>query len=239
MSPVVALRQVGVSYPKTAVPVLDNFSLELEAGRFTCILGPSGCGKSTLLQLMGGFLKPQRGEVRVEGRPAVVFQKHSLFPWKTALANIELGLAAAGPRKGEARQLALASLERVGLSGKESHYPAELSLGQQQRVGLARAFALRAPLLLMDEPFAALDAQTRLRMQRLLLEIWEKDQPTVAFVTHDIDEAILLGDRVVVLRSGPASICGDFPVGAPRPRKFSDLASPGLAGLRQKIFELL
>ena len=220
-------------------PIFDRLSVDFAAGEFICVLGPSGCGKSTLLQAISGFQAPRSGAVRVSGKPAVVFQKHNLFPWKTAIENVALGLRASGRGKKAAAREATASLARVGLGDRCENYPGELSLGQQQRVGIARAFSLRSPVLLMDEPFGALDAQTRLRMQRLLLRIWDAEKPTVIFVTHDIDEAILLGDRILVLRGVPATICADIHVAAARPRQFADLATPTLAGMRQDIFNLL
>jgi len=237
MTGAVSLSSLTFGYGSS--PVFRGLSVEFAAGEFTCVLGPSGCGKSTLLQAIGGFRLPQAGEVRLSGKPAVVFQKHNLFPWKTALENVALGLRSAGMAADAADKAARESLESVGLGDKARSYPGELSLGQQQRVGIARAFSLQAPVLLMDEPFGALDAQTRLRMQQLLLGIWSKSKPTVIFVTHDIDEAILLGDRVLVLSGAPAGICADIRVRAERPRHFESLALPELAALRKKIFDLL
>jgi NitT/TauT family transport system ATP-binding protein len=237
MMPAVSLIKLSLGYGDS--PVLRDFSLDFAAGEFTCVLGPSGCGKSTLLQAIGGFRQPQSGQVRTSGKLAVVVQKHNLFPWKTALENVAIGLRSAGMGATAAAQEGRESLQQVGLMEKAKSYPGELSLGQQQRVGIARAFSLKAPVLLMDEPFGSLDAQTRLRMQQLLLGIWAKDKPTVIFVTHDIDEALLLGDRVLVLSGAPAEIRADLRVRAARPRLFESLATPELAGLRKEIFSLL
>ena len=237
MNIAVSLKDIVMDYG--GKPVFDGFSIDFIAEEIVCILGPSGCGKSTLLQAISGFRQPHSGELYVNGNPAVVFQKHSLFPWKTAAENVGIGLRLSGMSKHAAISEAKESLLRVGLEDRADSYPGELSLGQQQRVGIARAFSQKSPVLLMDEPFGALDAQTRLRMQTLLLEIWGATKPTIIFVTHDIDEALLLGDRVLVLKGVPARVCADLRVKATKPRRFSDLVTPELAELRQNIFEML
>lgn len=237
MSIAVSLKNIVLDYG--GKPVFEGFSVDFVAEEIVCILGPSGCGKSTLLQAISGFRQPRSGVIDVSGNPAVVFQKHSLFPWKTAVENVGMGLRSGGMNKHSALSEAKESLRRVGLGDRADSYPWELSLGQQQRVGIARAFSQKSPVLLMDEPFGALDAQTRLRMQALLLEIWGASKPTVIFVTHDIDEALLLGDRVLVLKGMPARVCADLQVKVTKPRRFTDLVTPELAELRQNIFEML
>lgn len=237
MNIAVSLKNIVMDYD--GKPVFDGLSVDFIAEVIVCILGPSGCGKSTLLQAISGFRQPRSGVLNVNGNPAVVFQKHNLFPWKTAAENVGIGLRSAGMSKHSAITEARESLRRVGLGDRADSFPWELSLGQQQRVGIARAFSQKSPVLLMDEPFGSLDAQTRLRMQALLLEIWSATKPTIIFVTHDIDEALLLGDRVLVLKGAPATVCADIQVKATKPRRFSDLVKPELAEIRQNIFEIL
>jgi len=203
--------------------VLD-ISLTIAPGEFVALLGPSGCGKSTLLNVLAGFRRPDRGFVRLNGKPhnaptplcGVVFQKHALFPWMTVLNNVAFGPRRLGFPDPEAR--ARDMLDMVGLSSVADAWPSTLSGGMQQRVGLARALATRPPVLLMDEPFGALDAQTRGLMQIELLKIWMHVRPTLVFVTHDIDEAVYLADRVVVMRTLPGSIGAEFEIALDRPR---------------------
>jgi NitT/TauT family transport system ATP-binding protein len=208
-----------------AVVALSGVSLAVDVNEFVCVVGPSGCGKSTLLRIIAGLQEPTSGAVRFEGehaaqrlRGGLVVQEHGTFPWMSALENVAFGLELQGMARTERRARALAYLERVGLSAFASHYPHELSVGMRQRLGIGRAMVVDAPLLLMDEPFAALDAQTRRRMQRELLGIWAADRRTVVFVTHDIDEAVLLGDRVVVMSERPGRIIANVAVPFPRPR---------------------
>lgn len=201
-------------------------SLEIKPREFVCLLGPSGCGKSTLLNCIAGYIRPSSGVVTVDGRiverpgpeRGMVFQQYSLFPWKTVRDNIAFGPLHAGRRRADALAIADHFLEMIGLSGFAKRYPAELSGGMQQRVGIARALANYPSVLLMDEPFGALDAQTRLMMQESLLRIWGDIETTVVFVTHDIDEAIFLADRIVVMSAGPGRIIADQNVSLPRPR---------------------
>jgi NitT/TauT family transport system ATP-binding protein len=210
-------------------PVLEAVNLIAGGGEFVSIVGPSGCGKTTLLQILDGLLLPTRGHVLVDGRPvdgpgrdrAVVFQDPALLPWRTVLRNVTYGLECLKVDAREARRAAEWWLDFVGLSGFGLHYPYELSGGMQQRVNLARALAVDPSILLMDEPFAALDAQTRESMQAELLAIWERSPKTVVFVTHDIGEAIFLADRVVVLSSRPGRVRAAIPVPLPRPREDS------------------
>lgn len=201
-------------------------SLTIEVGQFVCILGPSGCGKSTLLNAVAGYVNPTTGEVRVDDeliqKPGpdrgMVFQQYSLLPWKTVAENVSFGPRMAGVGKREVSQTTNTFLGMVGLLKFANHYPAELSGGMQQRVGIARALANYPSVLLMDEPFGALDAQTRLTMQENLLEIWRDFGTTVLFVTHDVDEAVFLADRVLIMSAAPGRIVKDLSIELPRPR---------------------
>jgi len=207
------------------VVALTDVSLAVDVNEFLCIVGPSGCGKSTLLRIIADLQMPTSGTVRFEGehaehrgRSGLVVQEHGTFPWLSAVDNVAFGLKLAGVPTAERRARAMAFLERVGLATFANHYPHELSVGMRQRLGIGRAMVGNAPLLLMDEPFGALDAQTRRHMQGELLGIWAADRRTVVFVTHDIDEAVLLGDRVVVMSGRPGRILADIPVPFARPR---------------------
>jgi len=205
---------------------VEQTSLDIEPGEFLCILGPSGCGKSTLLNSVAGFVKPTSGLVQVDGKEVtqpgpdrgMVFQQYSLMPWKTVRDNVAFGPLLSGHSRSESLAIAYTFLNMVGLTQFAKHFPAQLSGGMQQRVGIARALANYPSVLLMDEPFGALDAQTRLMMQENLLRIWEDFGTTVVFVTHDVDEAIFLADRVVIMSAAPGRIIDDFKVGIPRPR---------------------
>jgi NitT/TauT family transport system ATP-binding protein len=204
---------------------LVDVSFAVNAHEFVCIVGPSGCGKSTLLRLIAGLEQPTAGRIRFtndsSGGPArgrLVVQEHGTFPWLTALDNVAFGLAIEGMPVAERRSRAGEFLQRVGLSAFANHYPHELSVGMRQRLGIGRAMVTDASLLLMDEPFAALDAQTRRYMQGELLGIWAADRRTVVFVTHDIDEAVLLADRVLVMSGRPGRILADIRVPFSRPR---------------------
>jgi NitT/TauT family transport system ATP-binding protein len=199
----------GVDYP-----AVEHFSLDIEAGDFFCLLGPSGCGKTTILKLLAGFEAPTSGEILMDGMPVtgasrdrgVVFQgDDSLYGWLTAIENVEFGLRMRRVPKTERRERARRFLQLVGLTGQEQKYPAELSGGMKQRIQIARALVNEPKMLLMDEPFAALDAQTRALMQLELANIWQTTRTTVLFITHDIDEAITLGTRIGVMRAGPRS----------------------------------
>src|SRR5215468_2583910 len=199
----------GVDYQ-----ALQHFSVEIDVGEFFCLLGPSGCGKTTVLKMLAGFEAPTSGQISMSGRPVigagrdrgVVFQgDDSLYGWLTAVENVEFGLRMRGVAKSERRERALRYLKLVGLSGQEQKYPAELSGGMKQRIQIARALVNEPAMLLMDEPFAALDAQTRALMQEELARIWRAARTTVFFITHDIDEAVTLGTRIGVMRAGPAA----------------------------------
>jgi NitT/TauT family transport system ATP-binding protein len=212
------------------VVALDDVSLAVDAHEFVCIVGPSGCGKSTLLRIVAGLETPTSGRVQFEGKEpgfrvhgGLVVQEHGTFPWLSAVDNVAFGLKLEGVPVHERRTRAMAYLERVGLAQFAHHYPHELSVGMRQRLGIGRAMVVDAPLLLMDEPFGALDAQTRRHMQGELLSIWAADRRTVVFVTHDIEEAVLLGDRVVVMSGRPGHILADIRVPFERPRDIRHL----------------
>ncbi|MFJ3519217.1 MULTISPECIES: ABC transporter ATP-binding protein [unclassified Streptomyces] len=226
MSLDVRLEGLSAGYG-TAAPVLERTDLEFPAGSFTALLGPSGCGKSTILNMVAGFVRPASGTVTAGGLPVhgpgpergVVFQHYALFPWRTARGNVEFALKRLGLPRTERRRRALAALAEVGLADGAEKYPAQLSGGMQQRVALARALAAEPEVLLMDEPFGALDALTRTRMQSLLRELWQRRGTTVLFVTHDIDEALALAGRVIVLGGSPGRVLADHavPAGPPDP----------------------
>jgi NitT/TauT family transport system ATP-binding protein len=207
------------------VVALADVSLAVDANEFVCIVGPSGCGKSTLLRIVAGLEAPTTGRVQFEGKEAgyhvrggLVVQEHGTFPWLSAVDNVAFGLKLEGVPVHERRGRAMAYLERVGLAQFAHHYPHELSVGMRQRLGIGRAMVCDAPLLLMDEPFGALDAQTRRHMQGELLGIWAADLRTVVFVTHDFEEAVLLGDRVIVMSGRPGRILANIPIPFARPR---------------------
>lgn len=210
---------------------LSDISLSVARGEFVSILGPSGCGKSTLLYIVGGFVGQSSGSVIVNDSPVTgpgpdrgpVFQEFALFPWKTVLGNVMYGLDQRGTPKAEARARARELLAMVKLSGYENFYPKELSGGMKQRVAIARTLAYRPSILLMDEPFGALDAHTRTKLQNDLLSIWEKDRKTVLFVTHSVEEAVFLSDRVVMMTSSPGRIKEVITIDLPRPRQRAEL----------------
>jgi NitT/TauT family transport system ATP-binding protein len=210
---------------------LSDISLSVARGEFVSILGPSGCGKSTLLYIVGGFVGQSSGAVIVNDKPVTgpgpdrgpVFQEFALFPWKTVLGNVMYGLEQRGTPKAEALARARELLAMVKLSGYENFYPKELSGGMKQRVAIARTLAYRPNILLMDEPFGALDAHTRTKLQNDLLSIWEKDRKTVLFVTHSVEEAVFLSDRVVMMTSSPGRIKDVITIDLPRPRERAQL----------------
>jgi len=210
---------------------LADISLSVAAGAFVSILGPSGCGKSTLLYIVGGFVVPTSGSITVKGTAVTgpgpdrgpVFQEFALFPWKTVLGNVMYGLRQQGVARREAEARARALIETVHLKGYESFYPKELSGGMKQRVAIARTLAYAPSILLMDEPFGALDAHTRTGLQNELLEIWERDRKTVLFVTHSVEEAVFLSDRVVVLTRSPGRVKATIDIDLPRPRRRAEL----------------
>lgn len=244
----VEISHVSVSYGGRAGDrvALSPTDLILQPGTFTALIGPSGCGKSTLLNVVAGFVAPTTGGVAVDGRQVdgphpsvgVTFQSFALFPWFTALGNVEFPLRRISMSKAERRQRAMEALSEVGLADHAQKYPNELSGGMKQRVAIARTFTSDPTVLLMDEPFGALDAQTRLRMQELLTQIWSRHRKTVLFVTHDVDEALRLADLVCVMTPGPGRICERIPVDLPRPRGIDRMSFEFLE-YRSRLLDLL
>ena len=243
-------RNVNLTFrPPNREPVraLRGFDIDVEDGEFLSVVGPSGCGKSTFLNVVLGLIKPDSGDVRMRGRPitgpgtdrAMVFQEFGLLPWRTVTHNIELGLELKGVPAETRHGLSQRFVEMVGLKGFEGHYPHELSGGMKQRVGLARALATDPDVLLMDEPFAALDAQTRDLMQVELLRIWQEAKKTVLFVTHQIDEAIYLSDRVMVMTKRPGHAKRIFAIKLPRPRDYEMRVTPEFNELKLEIWHAL
>jgi NitT/TauT family transport system ATP-binding protein len=244
-----SLRGVRIAYPgrSGAEPftAVDGIDLDVDEGQFVTIVGPSGCGKSTLLLAVDGLVAPAAGEILLGGRPvekpgpdrAMVFQEFGLLPWRTVLSNIEFGMELAGlpDREATARRL----IDLVGLQGFERHHPHELSGGMRQRVGIARALAVDPDVLLMDEPFGALDAQTRELMAVELLKVWDQQRKTVLFVTHGIDESIYLADRIVVMSKGPGRILRVIDVDLPRPRTMEVRNSQEFQHYREEVSGLL
>lgn len=241
----IEVRGVRKQYETATGPVLalEQVSLGVRPREFLTLLGPSGCGKSTLLGMIGGLVTPDAGQILIDGEPstgpnprkvAMVFQDPGLFPWRTALDNVGFGLELQGVGAARRREVALGLLEPVGLKGFERKYPRELSGGMRQRVAIARALALDTPILLMDEPFGALDEQTRLLMGEWLVGIRRRTPKTIVFVTHSLQEAIALSDRIAVMTSRPGRIKDLFEVSLPYPR---DLSSPEVTDLRAKLWD--
>ncbi|MGH7321277.1 MAG: ABC transporter ATP-binding protein [Candidatus Rokuibacteriota bacterium] len=222
-------------YAGAHVTAVSEISLDVQHGEFVAIVGPSGCGKTTLLNLIAGFIPPTRGEITLDGRRVkgpgpdrgVVFQSFALFPWKTVLDNITFGPKMRGVGRAERDRIGREYLNLVGLAGTAARYPAELSGGMQQRVGVARALANNPDVLLMDEPFASVDAQTRMTLQEELTRIWHERRPTILFVTHDVEEAVFLANRVVVLSSAPGRVVAELAIALPRPRRWASLVEDG------------
>jgi NitT/TauT family transport system ATP-binding protein len=243
---IIELLNVGKTFGRGngTVVALESVNLDIRDGEFTVLIGPSGCGKSTLLYLLAGFEKPTEGRILLDGatidKPGpdrgFVFQDYALFPWKTVLGNVTFGLVNNGWGRKEAKEIAREYIDLVNLSGFENAYPHTLSGGMKQRVGIARALAYDPKVLLMDEPFGALDAQTRKYMQRELVEIWEKAQKTVVFITHSVIEAVFLADRIVVMTARPGTIKGEVEVNLPRPRNYTGDA---YLSVRESVLDLL
>jgi NitT/TauT family transport system ATP-binding protein len=222
---------------------LDSFNLEIMPTEIISIVGPTGCGKSTALNLLAGFETPSSGSVAVDGKVVngpgsdrgVVFQQPSLFPWFSVLDNVVLGVKSRGVPKADYEPRAVKLLAEVGLKGFENHYPYQLSGGMQQRVQIARALIGEPDILLMDEPFGALDYQTRLLMQKLLLRLWEHFKPTILFITHDVGEAVFISDRVIAMTRRPGRVKRDVRVTAPKPRDYEFLSSPEFVALEHEL----
>jgi NitT/TauT family transport system ATP-binding protein len=231
-----AVERVSRTFPGTKA--LEETNLQVQDNDFICILGPSGCGKSTLLRIVAGLDTPTTGRVLLDGHPVerpgpdrgMVFQSYTLFPWLTVRENVLFGRRAT-------REKADFLIRQVGLRGFENHYPKMLSGGMQQRTALARALANDPKILLLDEPFGALDNQTRALMQELLLGIWERERKTVLFVTHDIEEAIFLASRVIVMSARPGRIKADIPVDLPHPRHYTMKTTPEFSALKAQLTE--
>ncbi|HWR06477.1 ABC transporter ATP-binding protein [Sporomusa sp.] len=225
-----------------SLDVLVDVNLEIAAGEFLCLLGPSGCGKTTLMNLMAGFEKPTQGTLTIDGLPVsrpdpkhiTIFQDYGLFPWRNVLGNVVFGLEAKGMNKKAAKEKAEEYLELVGLSQFSRSFPGQLSGGMKQRVAIARALAVEPDIIFMDEPFAALDAFTRYRLQDEVLRIWAEKKPTIIFVTHDIDEAVYLAQRLAIMTPNPGRIQRIIDIKLPRPCNRGDA---GLVAYRQQVFQ--
>lgn len=232
---------------KQQIAALQDFNLDIREGEFFTLLGPSGCGKSTFLNVLAGLARKTGGSISIDGQPAsginreqgVVFQGYALFPWRTVLQNIEVGLEIRKIPKRERRETAEQFLHLVGLAGFGQRYPHELSGGMRQRVAIARSLAYSPSLLLMDEPFAALDAQTREILQSELLRIWEQHKTTIVFITHSLDEAIYLSDRIAVMTHRPGRIKSVLDIALPRPRPAEIRHSPAFVQLREQAWDVL
>ena len=229
-----------------SISAIEDVSFRVKEEEFVCIVGPSGCGKTTLLKLIAGLLEPTSGQILFGqdsqngiSRSALVFQEHGLFPWMTVLDNVAFGLEMRGKGKKERWDLSRPFIEKVGLSKFINNYPHELSVGMRQRVGIARAFVSNPQILLMDEPFGSLDAQTKLILQEELLKIWREDQKCVVYITHDIEEAIFLGDRVLVMTAQPGYIREEIPVPFERPRDLSIKELPDFGKMKGHIWKIL
>jgi NitT/TauT family transport system ATP-binding protein len=246
-----ALEASGVHKAYTrngkSLAIVDIGEFAVREGEFVTVIGPSGCGKSTFLHIMGGFIKAEAGSIRVYGKEVdgpgpdrgMMFQEFSLFPWKSVAGNIAWGLEAQGFDKARIDDIVDRQLAMIGLAEFRDHYPAELSGGMKQRAALARVLAFDPKVLLMDEPFGALDAQTREVMQEELMRLWERTRKTVVFVTHDIDEAVFLADRVVVLTARPARVREEVKIDLPRPRDIAVRKSVRLLEYRNYIWDLV
>jgi ABC-type nitrate/sulfonate/bicarbonate transport system ATPase subunit len=241
--------QVSVVYPKRGgdVTALEDVSISVEEGQFVSIVGASGCGKSTLLNVVGGLVPPTFGQVFLDGEAidgpgadrGMVFQSYTLYPWLTVRKNIEFGLSLNGVRRAERHRVADGLLDQMRLRGFEDAYPKALSGGMKQRVAIARALANEPRILLMDEPFGALDAQTRTVMQELLLDLWERLHTTILFVTHDIDEAVFLSEVVYVLSSRPGRVRRRLEIDLPRPRTLDSMATPAFLEYKREILGII
>src|SRR5487761_2728632 len=248
-SGLIEIDHFGLDYASDGAPIaaVDDVSITVRPGEFVSIVGPSGCGKSSLLNAVAGFVPATRGRVAVDGVPVtrpgadrgMVFQQYSLFPWKTVRQNVEFGLKMKGVGAGTRERMARTLLSLAGLIGFEDQYPDRLSGGMKQRVGIVRALATAPRVLLLDEPFGALDAQTRVIMQQNLTNIWQRLGISVLFVTHDIDEAIFLSDRVYVMTARPGRIKAEVPITLPRPREVDGMMTADFLALRADLAGLI
>ncbi|MGX4770148.1 ABC transporter ATP-binding protein [Bradyrhizobium guangdongense] len=246
---ILRIEQVSRTFPSrhgnAPTRALEPTDLTIGNNDFVTILGPSGCGKSTLLRIVAGLDRPTSGRVTLDGREVtgpgadrgMVFQSYTLFPWLTVRENIAFGLRERGVAEAERNKVADGFIRQVGLAGFEDHWPKQLSGGMQQRTAIARALANDPKILLLDEPFGALDNQTRALMQEMLLGIWERDQKTVLFVTHDIEEAIFLGSRVIVMSARPGRIKAEIAVDLPHPRSYKIKTTPEFVQLKERLVE--
>jgi NitT/TauT family transport system ATP-binding protein len=248
----IAMRDIGVCFGQGVqkaqqVQAVQGITLDVRSGEFVSVIGPSGCGKSTLLNLVAGFVKPSEGSVTLDDKAiagpgadrGVVFQQYSLFPWKNVLANVEFGLKLQGMNKTSRIERSRHLLALAGLADFEKFYPAQLSGGMKQRVGIIRALAANPRVLLMDEPFGALDTQTRAIMQQILTDLWQSLGISVLFITHDIDEAIFLSDRIYVMTARPGTVKAIIPVNLQRPRLADVILSPEFLELRARLHRLI
>lgn len=232
---------------KTSLKVLEDCSLELKKNEFVSIVGTSGCGKSTLLNIIAGLLPPSQGNILIDGQTidgpgrdrGVVFQTYTLFPWLTVEKNIAFALKNTKVSNKEKTELVKHYINSVGLSGFEKSYPKELSGGMQQRVAIARALVYKPSVMLMDEPFGALDAQTRGMMQELLLKVWQEHKTTVLFITHDVDEAVFMSDRVLIMTARPGKIKEEININLDRPRAYEMLTSPQFMDFKRQILDAI
>ena len=249
LTPKVVIKDVKKVYEGRNGPVvaLNGANLEIQDNEFICVVGPSGCGKSTLLNILAGLLEPTSGEILVDGKPVegtsvdrgVVFQQYALFPWLTVKKNVEFGLKLQKKSKEECEEIAMKYIKMVGLEKFTNSYPKELSGGMKQRVAIARAYAVNPSLLLMDEPFGALDAQTRTQLQTELLKTWEEEKKTCFFITHDVEEAILLASRVVVMSARPGRIKEVIDIDIPYPRDQESNMLPRFTELKNYIWNMV
>lgn len=247
--PKLIIDQVSKVFPTKGgeTIALDQTSFTVEDGEFVTILGPSGCGKSTILRIVAGLEEPSEGKVYLDGHEIVgpgpdrgmVFQSYTLYPWLTVADNIAFGLQLKGVSKKEQQEVVAHYLDLIGLQGFEKHYPVQLSGGMQQRVAIARALANEPEILLMDEPFGALDAQTRSIMQEILLKVWQESKKTILFITHDVDEAIFLGDSVYVMTARPGRLKQKVEVPTPHPRDYTYKNSQEFLALKGELLELI
>jgi len=247
-TPRLEAADVGYTYPgPTPTHALEGLTLDVQDGEFLAVLGPVGCGKTTLLRIFAGFLRPTAGSVRCDGssidgpswQRGYVLQEDAIFPWMTVRENVEFGLLAKGLGPAERRAVSRELIGMIGLSAFEAAYPRELSAGMSKMVEVTRVLATDPSLLLLDEPFGALDAQTRARMQDELARLWEQRRKTVLFVTHDAEEALYLADRVVVLSPRPGRVKAQFRVDFPRPRALETRFSAALAALKRQVWEVI